>query len=65
MRFIFVNSLVSVRPPPTFSKDVTFELNRLRILLNDYREKPLDYEILQDSEWRKIVEQTKVVLNVW
>lgn len=54
-----------IAPKLGLGKDIVLELNRLRTLLNDYREKPSDYEILQDSQWRRIVEQAKVVLNTW
>lgn len=42
-----------------------FELDKLRELLNNYIEKESDKEIINDREWRKIVEQAKIVTKKW
>lgn len=42
-----------------------FELNKLRDLLNSYIEKGSDEEIINDIEWKKIVEQAKIVIEKW
>lgn len=41
------------------------ELNKLRNLLNDYKEKTTDQEIIEDSKWLEIVNQAKKVLEKW
>ena len=41
------------------------ELSKLRLLLNSYIEKESDEEIINDPEWKKIVEQAKEVVKVW
>lgn len=47
------------------SNSVIFELNKLRELLNNYNEKDSDEEIINDPEWKKIVEQSKIVIEKW
>lgn len=47
------------------SEDAILELKRLRELLNNYKEKESDEEIINDPEWRKVVSQAKVVVEVW
>jgi len=47
------------------SDSTIFELNKLRELLNGYIEKESDEEILNDPEWKKIVEQAKTVIHEW
>lgn len=47
------------------SPDLIAELNKLRVLLNDYQEKPSDAEIIADPEWAKVVSQAKVVTEKW
>lgn len=42
-----------------------FELSKLREFLNSYIEKESDEEIINDPEWKKIVEQAKIVINKW
>lgn len=42
-----------------------FELNKLRDMLNSYVEKESDEEIINDTEWKKIVEQAKIVIEKW
>ena len=42
-----------------------FELNKLRELLNSYNEKESDEEIINDPEWKNIVEQAKMVIKEW
>jgi hypothetical protein len=41
------------------------ELSKLRELLNEYDEKDSDAEIINDPEWKKIVEQAKIVIKEW
>jgi hypothetical protein len=41
------------------------ELKKLRELLNSYIEKDSDEEIINDPEWKKIVEQAKIVIKEW
>jgi len=41
------------------------ELQKLRELLNSYVEKESDEEIINDPEWKKIVEQAKIVIKEW
>lgn len=47
------------------SNELISELNRLRILLKSYKEKGSDAEIINDPEWKKIVEQAKIVIEEW
>lgn len=47
------------------SENVIFELAKLRKMLNNYDEKESDLEIINDSEWKKIVKQAKVVVKKW
>ena len=47
------------------SDDTILELNNLRELLNNYKEKESDEEIINDPEWEKIVEQAKIVIKKW
>jgi len=47
------------------SNSVIFELNKLRELLNNYNEKESDEEIINDPEWKKIVEQAERVIKNW
>jgi len=44
---------------------VIIELEKLRELLNGYDEKDSDDEIINDSEWKTIVEQAKIVIKEW
>jgi hypothetical protein len=41
------------------------ELRKLRELLNGYDEKSSDVEIINDPEWKKVVEQAKIVIKEW
>ncbi|MPL73358.1 hypothetical protein SDC9_19157 [bioreactor metagenome] len=48
------------------SNSIIVELNKLRSYLNNYDEKKYsDEEIINDSEWLKVVEQAKEVLKIW
>lgn len=47
------------------SKSTIFELKKLRELLNNYNEKELDKEIINDPEWKKIAIQARVVIKEW
>jgi len=47
------------------SNSIIVELNKLRSYLNNYDEKYSDEEIINDSEWLKVVEQAKEVLKKW
>jgi len=47
------------------SNSTIFELNNLRELLNCYNEKESDEEIIGDPEWKKVVEQAKIVIREW
>lgn len=49
----------------SLSNSAIFELNKLRNLLNNYKDKETDEEILSDPEWKKIVEQAKIVIKEW
>lgn len=44
---------------------VTIELSKLREMLNSYNEKESDEDIINDPEWKKIVEQAKIVIKEW
>jgi hypothetical protein len=48
-----------------FTIKVLAEIKLLIDLLNSYKEKQSDREIIYDPEWHKVVEQAKVVLKVW
>jgi hypothetical protein len=37
----------------------------LRHLLNNYKEKGTDIKIINDPDWRDIVNQAKIVLEKW
>ncbi len=47
------------------SNSAIYELKHLRDLLNDYNEKESDEEIINDSEWGKVVKQANIVLQKW
>jgi len=47
------------------SNSAIFELNKLRHLLNNYDEKESDEDIINDSEWKKVVKQAKKVIREW
>lgn len=47
------------------SDSLIFELNNLRKLLNSYVEKESDEQIINDSEWGKIIEKAKIVIEKW
>jgi len=47
------------------SNSTIFELNKLRELLNKYDEKETDEEIIGDSKWAKVAEQTKKAIREW
>jgi len=47
------------------SKSLIYELSKLRNLLNGYNEKGADEEIISDPEWKKVVEQAKIVIQKW
>lgn len=47
------------------SSNTISELSSLRKLLNEYKEKETDVEIISDPEWRKIVKQAKVAIEEW
>ena len=44
---------------------IIIEIRLLIRLLNSYKEKQSDQEIIEDTEWHNIIEQAKMVLNVW
>ncbi len=48
-----------------FSSTTVLELGNLRELINNYKEKESDEEIIKDPEWEKIVRQAKIVLKEW
>jgi hypothetical protein len=41
------------------------ELERLRVLLNEYEEKDTDEEIINDPEWHKVALQAKKIIKIW
>jgi len=41
------------------------EMSKLRELLNSYIEKESDEEIVNDLEWKKIIEQAKIIIQEW
>jgi hypothetical protein len=47
------------------SNSLIFELRKLRELLNNYKGKESDQEIINDKEWKKIVEQAKLIIREW
>lgn len=47
------------------SNSLIIELNKLRELLNNYVEKESDEEIINDPEWKKNIEQAKIVIKEW
>lgn len=47
------------------SSSLIIELKKLRELLNSYVEKESDEEIINDPEWKIIVEQAKIVIKEW
>lgn len=48
-----------------FSKELLKQLRVLKNMIDVYKEKPIDEEILQDTEWHKIVNQAKKVVELW
>lgn len=48
-----------------FPNSLIIELKKLRELLNSYVEKESDEEIINDPEWKKIVEQANIVIIEW
>ncbi len=48
------------------SNSTILELNKLRDMLNNYNEGNKSYEeIINDTEWLKVVEQARGVLKIW
>jgi hypothetical protein len=47
------------------SKSLIYELSKLRELLNSCDEKGTDEDIISDPEWRKVVEQAKIIIKEW
>ena len=47
------------------SNSLIIKLSKLRELLNSYVEKECDEEIINDPEWKKIVEQANIVMKEW
>ena len=47
------------------SNSLIFELRKLKELLNSYDEKKSDKETINDPEWKKVVEQAKIVTKEW
>ncbi|MDD2576668.1 MAG: hypothetical protein PHV76_04110 [Bacteroidales bacterium] len=48
------------------SNSTILELNKLRDMLNNYNEGNKSYEeIINDTEWLKVVEQAQEVLKIW
>lgn len=58
----FVDSGVTKSNLPN---SLIFELNKLKALLNSYVAKESDEKIINDPEWKKIVEQAKIVIKKW
>lgn len=58
----FVDDASSVKK---FDFSTIYELNKLRDLLKKYDEKKSQEEIINDPEWRKVVDQAKVVIDKW
>lgn len=48
-----------------FPNSLIIELKKLRELLNSYVEKESDEDIINDPEWKKIVEQANIVIKEW
>ncbi|MBC7425381.1 MAG: hypothetical protein H7321_02500 [Bacteroidia bacterium] len=63
--FNFADFIDITAPKIDLSNTFFSELNKLRDLLNKYHEKESDLEIINDPEWRKIVEQANIVLKMW
>lgn len=55
------NKIIEMKLPETAIK----ELRMLRKLLNSYKEKDSDEEIINDPEWKKVVEQASIVRKEW
>lgn len=47
------------------SKSLIFELSKLKELLNNYVEKETDEDIINDSEWERIILQSNIVKELW
>lgn len=47
------------------SKKLIYELEELRESLNRYHEKGSDEEIINDPEWKLIVDQAKKIIDRW
>ena len=45
--------------------ELVLELQNLRDLLNHYKEKDTDLEIITDPKWLAVVTQAVKVLNIW
>ncbi len=63
--FSFDEFIVKTSAEMGFPADIIFELDKLRILLNEYEEKGSDEIILNDPEWGKVVNQAKIVMTKW
>ena len=48
-----------------FSQKLIKEMQLLIDMIDNYKEKPTDEEILKDPEWDKVVEQAKRVIALW
>lgn len=63
--FNFDDFIDKTAPEIGISTSVVVELDKLRNLLNDYKKKESDRDIISDPEWGKIVEQAKMVIKRW
>lgn len=63
--FNFDNFIDNTASKIGLSDTVIFHLDKLRKLLNNYEEKESDEEIINDPEWKKIIEQAKIVVEEW
>jgi GDP-D-mannose dehydratase len=47
------------------SDDVIIELKKLKVMLDNYKEKATYIEIIEDEEWNLISLQAKIIVNKW
>ncbi|MBA3283429.1 MAG: hypothetical protein H0U27_00010, partial [Nitrosopumilus sp.] len=48
-----------------FSEQLLTELRLLKKMIDSYKRKPTDEEILIDPEWQNIIQQSKKIVELW
>ncbi len=48
-----------------FNSELVSQIKILRNMLNDYKEKSSDFEIIEDPDWQCITIQAKDIITLW